>query len=88
MEEARTLMDGSLVSTLRLSSDPVELYAASRIERLESQVKEMQSYGTSLKFIATFGGKTVDGISCNGTWASEMARSSLNQKDRESLQNK
>lgn len=41
-EKARDLLDESLVSTLRLSKDPVELYAASRIERLESQVKKYE----------------------------------------------
>lgn len=47
--------------------------------------EEVKMLTTSLKFIAHWGGKNIDGISCNGSWCAEMARSSLNQKGWEEL---
>lgn len=47
--------------------------------------KELEQRNTSLKFIATFGGKHIDGVSCNGSWAAEQARCSLPQEELESI---
>lgn len=48
--------------------------ASNKIRELQEEVARLNK---AIKFIADFGGKTIEGLSCDGTWCSEQAYTTI-----------